>query len=375
MFSRSEKTEEVAEAMLEPSDEQRSPMVLAALAGLLAIAGAFLLVWYLSNNSSDPVADSNSPAIVNEDGTIATNTNTGDAGDQPTRQVLVVTQTIPEGTSVNELIAAPTVYLSARAVPEQFVTASAITSVAELQELEGQVLASDILAGEQLLRGRFRNPSDFNPSEGSALDNATLADVPPGHHAVVLDLPATRALNGVIDAGDLVTVIANFRVSPEGNRAGREVSVVVLNQAEVVGTAENLEVAGEFGSFDQRGTTALGTVTVSLAVLPEELTDLTYAIEFGELLLATAVDGLDNEGPRGITTMRQLAGDDGIWVGELEDGNIVELVEIFPPEAGFDSAGTSIEVEIAPDADDRLGDEPLPADDNADLLGEGESDG
>lgn len=374
MFSRSEKTEEVAEALAEPSDQQRSPMVLAALAGLLAIAGAFLLVWYLGNSGGDEaVSDSPGTAIINEDGTVATNGN--ESGDQATRQVLVVTQTIPQGTSVNELIAAPTVYLSARAVPEQFVTASAITSVAELQELEGQVLASDILAGEQLLRGRFRNPNDFSSGEDTFLETETNIEVPPGHHAVVLELPAARAMGGNIRAGELVTIVMNGRVTPEGNRQGREVSIVVLNEAEVLNIQSTLEVAGEFGEqFNQIGTASRGSFTITIAVKPEELADVTYAIGYGEIVLATAVEGLDNDGPRAVTTIRQIAGDDGIWVGELEDGNIVELVEIFPPEAGLDAAGTSIEVEIAPDEDDRLGEEAAPADD-ADLLVEGESDG
>ena len=116
MFSRSEKTEEVIDPMAEPAG-QRSPMVLAALAGLLAIAGAFLLVWYL-NTGQDEVATSGSSGEVTS------------APDETNQQVLVVVETIPRGTSVSELIEAPTVYLSARAVPEQFVAASAITSVA-----------------------------------------------------------------------------------------------------------------------------------------------------------------------------------------------------------------------------------------------------
>ena len=62
MFSRSEKTEEVIDPMAEP-DGQRSPMVLAALAGLLAIAGAFLLVWYLNNGQDDVVAEDGSGEV------------------------------------------------------------------------------------------------------------------------------------------------------------------------------------------------------------------------------------------------------------------------------------------------------------------------
>ncbi|MFT4597576.1 MAG: hypothetical protein ACI9TF_001825, partial [Paracrocinitomix sp.] len=107
MFSRSEKTDEVIDPMAEPS-AQRSPMVMAALAGLLAVAGAFLLVWYVNNGQDGSAAADSSGEATS-------------AVAEANRQVLVVVETIPRGTSVSELLEAPTVYLSARAVPEQFV--------------------------------------------------------------------------------------------------------------------------------------------------------------------------------------------------------------------------------------------------------------
>ena len=330
MFSRSEKTEEVIDPAAEPSGE-RSPMVLAALAGLLAIAGAFLLVWYL-NTGQDEVAEGGTDAAAA-------------APAEANRQVLVVTQTIPRGTSVTELIEAPTVYLSARAVPEQFVAASAITSVAELQELEGLVLASDALPGEQLLLGRFRDPSDFESNTDTFLESETDIEIPDGHHAVVLNLPATRALGGLLRKGELVTVVMSTRVTPTADgEDAREVSLVVLNSVEVLNVDSSLEVAGQVASgFDSVDVETQGNFTVTLAVLPTELTDLTFAISYGEITLATAVAGLDNEGsPRAGTWMRQIMGDDGVWIEELDDGNVIGLVELFAP-ANEDA--TSIEID------------------------------
>lgn len=341
MFSRSEKTEEVIDPMAEPST-QRSPMVLAALAGLLAIAGAFLLVWYL-NSGGDDVANGGSGQSAS-------------AEDESSRQVLVVTQTIPRGTSVNELIEAPTVYLSARAVPEQFVAASAITSVAELGELSGMILASDALPGEQLLRGRFRDPSDFDSPTETFLEAETSITIPPGHHAVVLQLPSSRAMGGNIRAGEKVTVTAAFRVSPpEGDPF--EVSVVALNSIELLNVESSLEVAGQISNdINQVGIANQGSYVITVAVTPEELTDLTYAMSYGDITLATAVAGLDNEdGPRAITTMHQVLGDDGVWLTELEDGNLVDLIGLFPnPE---DAEGQSISLELQEDAAEDEADE------------------
>jgi len=343
MFSRSEKTDEVLDVMAEPSGE-RSPMVLAALAGLLAVAGAFLLVWYLNSGSDDVATDGGSSAVSGSEGGGDGDSASSSAGvsAEASQQVLVVTKAIPRGTSVRELIEAPTVYLSARAVPEQFVAASAITSVAELNELDGKVLASEALPGEQLLRGRFRDPGDFDSNSETFLEDAIELEIPPLHHAVVVELPASRALGGLLRKGELVTVVTNLRVSPEG-ASPREVSVVVLNSVEVLNVDSSLEVAGQVASdFNAVGVASRGSYTITLAVTPEELTDLTYAISYGEIMLATAIPGVENEGSaKAVTTERQLMGDDGLWLQELDDGNVVGLIELFPPES---EEATSIEV-------------------------------
>lgn len=345
MFSRSEKSEEVVDPMAEPSG-QRSPMVLAALAGLLAIAGAFLLVWYLNGDSDEVASDDGSGAPV------------ASAPDEASRQVLVVTQTIPRGTSVNELIEAPTVYLSARAVPEQFVAASAITSVAELGELSGMVLASEALPGEQLLRGRFRDPSDFGSTSETFLEAETSIDIPEGHHAIVLSLPSARAMGGNIRAGELVTVIAGFRVAPP-DQDPFEISVVALNSIEVLNVESSLEVAGQIADdINQVGIANEGSYVITAAVTPEELTDLTYSMSYGTISLATAVEGLDNEGPRAVTTLSQIVGDDGVWLTELDDGNLVDLIGLYP--TAEEAEGQSIELDLPQEDSPESDDEPAP---------------
>jgi Flp pilus assembly protein CpaB len=310
-------------------------MVLAALAGLLAIAGAFLLVWYLNNGNNDEVADGDAPA-----GQVT------EATEQEERQVLVVVETIPRNTSVAELIEAPTVYLTARAVPEEFVAASAITSVAELRELDGLVLSSDALPGEQLLRGRFRDPNDFDSVTETFLEAETNIEIPAGHHAVVLELPSSRALGGNIQPGEKVTVVGGFRVVPGENDLNIdpfELSVVVLNSVEIVSVQSTLEVAGQLSSdLNTAGTANRGSFSIALAVTPEELTDLTYAQNYGSITLATAVEGLENDGPKAATIINQIIGDDGVWLAQLEDGNLIDLTGLLVS----DENGESITLEL-----------------------------
>lgn len=352
MFSRSEKSEEVVDPMAEPSG-QRSPMVLAALAGLLAIAGAFLLVWYLNGDSDTVAADGSS-------GT----SQSADAPDAATAQVLVVSTAIPRGTSVNELIEAPTVYLTARSVPEEFIAASAIRTVGELNDLSGQILASEVLPGEQLLRGRFRDPSDFGTTEETFLEAETSIDIPEGHHAVVLQLPANRAMGGNVRAGELITVTAGFRIAPP-EQDPFEISVVVLNSIEVLNVESSLEVIGQISEdINSVGTANQGSYVITVAVTPEELTDLTYALSYGSITVATAVEGLTNEdGPRAVTTINQIAGDDGVWLTELEDGNLVDLIGLYP--TAEEAEGQSIDLDLpTEDGPEDSADEPAPLGDD-----------
>lgn len=327
MFSRSDKSED---APLDPmaADQEsgeRGPLVMALLAGLLALAGAFLLVWYLSNGS-DPEVASEVPAQA-----------------EPTEQVLVVTSDIASGTSADEIALSPELYLSARAVPADFIAPSAIRTTADLDELAGLTLSSDALAGQQLLRSQFINRADFDNE--AFIQRVAAVEAPAGHHQVVLTLPAERALGGNIRGGDEVTIISGFRVDPgkavlvndetselevaEFELDPYEVSIVVLNTVEVL----NVDAAGDAflgqASDDAEflGSANAGIFQITVAVEPHELTDLTYAMEYGNITLAVAIPDTNNEDwPRAATRINEVVGDDGVWVDELEDGKTIQLL-------------------------------------------------
>lgn len=284
MFSRSDKSEEANEEVsFESEERQRSPMLLAALAGLLAVAGAILLVRYLSTTDDTGAA---AAAETNE------------------RQVLVLNQDLASGTRVDDILETPTTYLTARAVPENFISASAITTIQELEDLRGQVLDGTALQGEQLLRGRFIDPSDF--SGDGLIEREAGISVPPGHHTVVVSLPSDQALGGNLAGGEKVAVISSFRHDPEGDAEPFEVSVVVLPAVEVIAAQTTAEIVGTINEDNSLGTATVGEVFVTLAVEPDELTDLTFAMKYGDIILAGALDSSDEEDPRPLTTLQAI---------------------------------------------------------------------
>lgn len=267
---------------------------------MLALAGAFLLVTSLRGND----------AVANED--------------ELTSTVLVVKTPLEQGTTVEEILADPAAFLSAKAVPSRYAAATAIGSVQELSQLQDKMLAVDILPGEQLLTGRFAERNDFERE--SFIDRSIGVEVPAGHHQVVLEIPAARALGGNIRPGDVVTVLSGFRVEPiDADGAAQrpvETSLVVLNAVEVL----NVQSAGAVGELavdiETVGIASTGTLNVTLAVKPSEITDLTYAIDYGDIILAVAIDEVKESDERSISII------DSILTGEdlVLDGSVPELI-------------------------------------------------
>ncbi len=137
-------------------------------------------------------------------------------------------------------------------------------------------------------------------------------------------------------------------MSPPGSDAF-DMSVVVMNQVEVLSIQSSLEVVGQLSSdLNQTGTASRGSFTITVAVTPEELTDLVYTTSYGEVTLATAVEGLDNgDGPRAATLINQIVGDDGVWLAEIEDGNLIDIVSAYSAEEGPE--GESIQLDLPGD--------------------------
>ena len=282
MFSRSDTPDDSIE---DETEKQRNPLILAGLAGLLAVAGAFLLVWYLRGDTSSDVAD---------------DTPVG----AETRSVLVITQPISAGTTIQDLLAAPNSYLIAENFAVDKVQQSAITTIPELQQLPTTLqLRSDAFVGQQLLQDMFIDRATFDNQSTTA----AIAQVPPppGHHLVLLPINTRNALGSNLGPGDNISIIGNFLVRNPEQGGNVQVSVVVLPTVEVVTAQITTEIQGNIGdNTTELGNATIGELAITVAVEPDELTQLTFAMEFGvSVMVAAAIEDADRDDVRPATTI------------------------------------------------------------------------
>jgi len=112
-----------------------------------------------------------------------------------TVDVLVVSDTIPEGASIDDV--------STRVERQQVpVTAQAVGSLNNLSSLQGTVTAVALVPGEQVIASRFVTPQQFSETQEFAIPDELLA--------VTISLSPDRALGGELAPGDLVAVVASF---------------------------------------------------------------------------------------------------------------------------------------------------------------------
>lgn len=107
----------------------------------------------------------------------------------------IVEKAVPEGT-LGEAIGE---FVRVDQVPERTLAGGNVT---DLSELAGLVADADILAGEQLLSGRFIDPA--------ALAARGDVPVPAGMQVISFVLPAERVVGGAVRAGDEIGMVATF---------------------------------------------------------------------------------------------------------------------------------------------------------------------
>lgn len=111
--------------------------------------------------------------------------------------VIVSKQDIPAQTSLNNLISGGA--FTTLQVPLDAVVQGAVT---DLTQLRGKSTAFPILQGEQISTARLQGSS--TQVEGGVLG------IPAGHKAVTIPLDLPRAVGGVVQAGDHITLYATF---------------------------------------------------------------------------------------------------------------------------------------------------------------------
>lgn len=225
----------------------RTRIIALVIAAVLAIVGGVVLVTYV--RSADQRA----------------------AGDAELVDVLVVQQEVPAGTAAAQLA----LVTSVDQIPEAFLAEGALTSLDQLEELQGQVTSAALVPGEQVIAARLASPGDFVGGGGSI-------PVPDGLQEISLSLDAQRVLGGRLAAGDLVGVLVTV---PEAQDS----------PAQTFLRYDQLLVTAVGGAFAEDGS-ASGAVTVTLAVERDEAQAIVFAQETATLWLSKQAEGLESTG-------------------------------------------------------------------------------
>ncbi len=185
--------------------------------------------------------------------------------------VLVVSVETPSGSSVGQLLLS----VEQRSIPVSFLADGAITSLAELGELDPTLVTNaTLVVGEQLVRARLTPASTFAGAGGSVA-------VPDGMQSISVSLDRARALGGRVEAGDTVGIFVTLEATDTHPRQTGLVLDQVLVTAVDGGTTISVD-----GTVSGTG----NTVTVTLALTQADAEKVIYAAEFAQLWLSLQTD-------------------------------------------------------------------------------------
>lgn len=249
-----------------------------------------------------------------------------------TDEVLFAVETIPQGTSAEDLDD----FVETRAVPRSFLVSEPVT---DLGELAGQVAVTDVVAGEQLQQARFATADELR-GRGSF----QLPEEAQNLHQVTVPLPTAQALGGDVAPGDTVGVFislsAEFNndlyVDEDGNVqftdqadsstgdgessdniASLSLTKLVLEKVLVTrvqgGYVPSSTPSDEEAEEDEGGSEPANEILVTLALEGGQAEQLVYGMEFGNVWLSYEPDTAEED-------------DDDVKVVQLPDrvGNVLE---------------------------------------------------
>jgi pilus assembly protein CpaB len=194
---------------------------------------------------------------------------------QPTL-VWVAAKAIAAGTSgVN---ASNTGLIKQEAVPKKNVVPGAVVALSQIQN---RYAAVDIVAGEQLLQGRWVGAED--------VAGGRLLDIRSGYQALSLGLDMTRQVAGFVTPGDKVALV--LTMSRPGSGEGQR-SQFLLQDVQVlaVGATALANASSQSGNRPNQGRSPESAIT--LAVRDDQVERVVYAAENGSIYMTLmAPDG------------------------------------------------------------------------------------
>jgi pilus assembly protein CpaB len=204
------------------------------------------------------------------------------AGAKPV-EVLVATQDIPKGTPSDQIVSKK--MAEARAIPQQYVAANAISSA---RAVDGQVLAVPLSKGEQVTATRFQ----FSSDAGLAFE------VPSGMVAISLSSDEVRGVAGLVKPGDNVAIVVSMKTNANDDNTWQSRTLIAgtrvlatgsMTSAEAPSTTTAADSGGSGVAFargvdTQQKTQVPSTITVALS--PADMERVVLAQEIGRVWLA-----------------------------------------------------------------------------------------
>lgn len=178
-------------------------------------------------------------------------------------EVMVVSAPIPQGTPAEEIAAS----VLTDELPRASVGPNPVTSLADLA---GQVAATDLQPGEQVLAGRFASPQELVEFGG--------IPVPEGLHQVTISLDASRTVGGTVSAGDTVGVFITV-----GDQTHLALHKILVTR--VQGGLSSAPPADGASADPEAAPVPEGGSLVTLAVNASDAETLVFAAEQGAIWL------------------------------------------------------------------------------------------
>jgi pilus assembly protein CpaB len=218
------------------------------------------------------------------------------AGEE-TVEVLVVKEAVDRETKAEDLAA----FVATERVPAKVRAAGSVT---DLDDLDGQVVAVDLLPGEQLVRSRFATPTQ--------LAEESKVQVPEGLQEVTISIEPQRAVGGQIRPGDIVGFFSSFdlddkredeQIATEENEDYRqklsETTKVILHKLLVTNVqVEQLPQTTGDDDGEQTGPdlAPTGNLLVTLAVNTAQAERIVFTAEHGMVWLTAQNDDTTEDG-------------------------------------------------------------------------------
>jgi pilus assembly protein CpaB len=177
------------------------------------------------------------------------------------RDVLVATTPIPAGTRGDAL--GP--FVALKKLPQIAVAQDALTDVADVKEL---VTTSELGIGEQILKTRFAAPDTTSPGE---------VEVPSDMQLVSITLEPTRTVGATIQPGNKIALLIT---GPNEADEGKPLTAQALRDVLVA------NVQGAVAGTDDDGSTPGGTLLLTLALPPKDVSRVVWAAENAKIWAA-----------------------------------------------------------------------------------------